>query len=832
MEVLKKSLLFVSIILYSCGSPDLEGVTPVTPQVDTQTSSCSSSSIFQGTKGNVAATARGVFADVKMIPGTTRTAIAYYDRSSYTVKFSYFDGVSYQTEIIAGDNTGNGSATHVRLDFFSDGRPIVAYSTTATTVKVAMRSAAVTSSGVWTAAVVDTFTAGQTRALSISVNPLDEVLVTYITHATTTPRLRALFCDAGCSSPSSFFGMTAAENIEGANIGSNQMDPGISWCRVNSAGTDFYPVVAYGGTAQMRYGVCRQSNLSNCLTAASWTKQNIAAMANSVMVNPILDPTVVDDVPKVIGRTATGIVPYLMNASTACSAAPTAFTAGAAIGGANAGNSWADVLKDGSGKFHIVTNISTTSVGYFNSQTTTFNGAWNTVGTMNTVTLPAATAGSGNAAIDTSSGVVYGIYGSNAAPYQMYLSKVNDITVASSAATFTNSFPDNTGNIMQAGTGLPIKNIGADTAPSGNPGVVFIDYSVGALASAVVKYGYKSNGSWTFQTIPTGANPRFPSLAFDHLNRPWIGYFDDTDDRFYLVYNAQADGSGTWNSIQMPLTPTGTYTLPAANETAMAMYYSGGVAYPVLFVIDNTNTIRGIRSGMYSLSSGTWSNLNITTPLITLGGASGGRDLSADYDTSGNIVLSYYDLTDTVLRYGYTSNGGSSFSINSSITPLSHGLGAAIKINPATSKPAVAYYDLANNKVYYSPCTSTLSGCATSGWVSATEIENAAGVSTLTTTTSNFMQAGLEFTDSGTAVVQYVTGQATTGSLKQCTVTSALVSSCTTVHAGANGNFSGSSVNNYAIAGWALNLVKTAATYFESLFLGPGGWVYKSTCNI
>ncbi|MCO5143648.1 MAG: hypothetical protein M9962_11210 [Oligoflexia bacterium] len=832
MDFLKKIYFIFAVFLISCGSPDLEGITPVTPNTSSQSASCSNSSIYQGIKGNVAATARGVFADVKMIPGTTRTAIAYYDRSSYTVKFSYFDGVSYQTEIIAGDTTGNGSATHVRLDFFSDGRPIVAYSTTATTVKVAMRSTAVTSSGTWTAAVVDTFTSAQTRALSISVNPLDEVIVTYITHASSSPRLRALFCNAGCSSPSSFFGMASTDNIEGANVGSNQMDPGISWCRVDAAGTDFYPVVAYGGTAQMRYGICQQSNLGNCLTAASWTKQNIAATANAVVVNPILDATIVGDVPKVIGKTAAGIVPYLMNASTACTAAPTAFTAGAAIGGATVGNSWADVMKDSSGKFHIVANVSTTSVGYFNSQTTTFNGAWNTVGTMNTVTLPAATAGSGNAAIDTSSNVVYSIYGSNAAPYQMYLSKVNDSTVASSSATFTNSFPDNTGNIMQAGTGLPIKNIGADTSPSGNPGVAFIDYSVGALANADLRYGYKSSGSWTFQRVPTGANPRFPSLAFDHLNRPWIGYFDDTDDRFYLVYNSQADGSGTWNSIQMPLVPTGTYTLPAANETALAMYYSGGVANPVLFVIDNTNTIRGIRSGMYSLSSGVWSNLNITTPLITLGGASGGRDLNVDYDTSGNIVLTYYDLTNTALSYAYTSNGGSSFSTNSSIAPLNHGLGASIKINPSTSKPAVAYYDLTNNKVYYSPCTSSLSGCASSGWVNATEIETAAGVSTLTTTTSNFMQTGLEYSDSGTAVVQYVTGQATTANLKQCTITSSLAATCTTVHAGSNGNFSGSNVNNYAIAGWALNLVKTASTYFESLFLGPGGWVYQATCNI
>jgi hypothetical protein len=293
-------------------------------------------------------------------------------------------------------------------------------------LKMAIRSAALASAGTWSAGTIDTGVAP--RAVEVSVNPLDQVGVVFATDTAATGRVKFLYCDAPCAGASTFQTMSATPFIENTNVVAAEVSTGISWCQASS--TSYYPAVTYAITGLTRYAVC-QNSLTNCLTNTNWTPQTIIGTGN-VSTKLLLDPTVVGDVPKAVSLGAGGIIPYRMGA-TACTAAPAAFSAGAAIGGATSGNQWMTPFKMANGKFGLAANESTTSVRYYNSQTTDVIGAWNTAGLIETIALPAAQGG--GAAVDEINKTVYLSYGTNAAPFDMRVGRIEDYTVASNTAT-------------------------------------------------------------------------------------------------------------------------------------------------------------------------------------------------------------------------------------------------------------------------------------------------------------------------------------------------------------------------------------------------------------
>ena len=135
----------------------------------------------------------------------------------------------------------------------------------------------------------------------------------------------------------------------------------------------------------------------------------------------------------------------------------------------------------------------------------------------------------------------------------------------------------------------------------GAPGIAYVDFSAGSATTGKLKYasrnGPGSGATWTKYLIPGATSPQFPSLAFDHLKRPWIGYFDASVNKFYLATNTASDGSGTWLTYEFPTIPSGAPgALPRANNTGVGMYYSGDIAHPVLVVLDNNATSLGIKS--------------------------------------------------------------------------------------------------------------------------------------------------------------------------------------------------------------------------------------------
>lgn len=814
------------LALVSCGgsSANLPNSTSTTPG---SSSSCGETVVDYGQKGVAAATVRGIYTDIAMVPGTTKTAMAYFDTAALGVKFTYWNGSSFSTEMVSA-----GTATWVRLAFLSNGKPVVFWSTGSTTVLASFRSAAPGTSGTWNTGIIDTFTGGQTRAVSVSVSPLDAIALIYISTAAATGRPRFLYCDANCSSPSTFQAMSSTETIEAANVTANEMATGIGWCKASSS--LYYPAVTYGlSTASgTRYAICQQASLSSCLAAANWTKQTIQATASLVGSRLYLDPTVTGDVPKAMVKTAAGLVLYQMGASTACTAAPVAFGAGSTLGDANTGTAWASLLADSSGKWHVVANQSTTNVRYYNSQTTSITGAWNAVGTVVTNTLNSVTASSAGAAISNSDGRLHAAYGINAAPFNVQLSTLADYTTASSSATFSTQAPDSTGNVLM--TAAPVRNVATAITSTGRAAAAYVDFSAGTVTAGKLKYAIRSGtdatSTWTSLTVPGPTNPQFPSIAFDGDNHPWIGFFDQTINRFYLATNSSVEGTGSWSIYTFPVTPSGTYALPAANETAVAMYKSGTTYYPVMLALDatNTNTTPGLKSAMFNPSSSTWSNVNDGTPVYAFG-ASDGNSLSADFDSSGNVVAAYWDITTTKVLYFHSSNGGQTWTSGYAVTSAGDGEGASVSLSAATGYSGLSYFDRANNRVYYAYCNNSPSTCASGGWAS-TRLESTAGVSGLTTSTGQVLGTGVGFDSSGNASIAYVTGQAGLGSLKLCTQSGSNFS-CSTVSEGAGGNTVGAAAVNYGISGWNVRMTRNSSGGLAANYIGPAGWLYNYSCQ-
>lgn len=253
----------------------------------------------------------------------------------------------------------------------------------------------------------------------------------------------------------------------------------------------------------------------------------------------------------------------------------------------------------------------------------------------------------------------------------------------------------------------------------------------------------------------------FPSLAFDHLDRPWIGYWDaqGATGRFVLATNTASDGSGTWTSYMFPVTSAGhgaPAAQPAANTPVVAMSYSGGTASPVMIVIDN-GTTKAVRSAKLNPNTGAWSAL---TTIETLA-AQGGAFLTADWGASADlIVISYQVLTTGQVKVRYTaSTDGTSWPVNASVpysvSGLAQGEGARVKLNPNTSRPAVSYYDRANSRLYFAECTANCTGSGVptfSGVISP--VGSGLGITGLSALgNANLLDASLTYAASGAAYV-------------------------------------------------------------------------------
>lgn len=779
----------IRAISASTRSDWLESGDVTTPAAPVTPASCddpTTTLVSQGLKEGAVSVGRGLWSDTAMIPGTQFQATAFYDGSASggnaMIKFAYYCCLTkeYIVEGVAGDNfVAVGSATWVKLAFLTTGAnariPIIVWTTGAGTVKAAIRSAPLGTDGTWYAKIIDTVAGAATRTASISVSPLDQVSIVYLTNTTAAGRARFIYCDAGCSSLDDFVPMGAGDYIEDTNQAAGILAIDTAWCKIDDS--TYYPTAVYHGNvaANIQYAVCANADLTNCEAAGGWTKTSVAAAAAPTGMAMYIDPTITQDNVRVLAKpaAATALTRYT---STAACDNPVGFTAGTVITGAatTTGNSWYKLMKDASGMWHITANGTTTGVLYMNSNGTDYQAStWNAAGTIEALTLPAAGAGAGGADVARDDAMIFTSYGANAAPYNISLGVVGDITVPSNnaAAIFYTQYPDLSGNINLNFTGQT-RNISLAATSTGEPGIVFIEFSLGTAQPGWMQYAYRdgttADSEWIFSNLPisNAAGPTLPSIAYDHDDIPWISFYNASTYRYSLAMNSRTDGLGVWKVYQLPIgAKTATAVLPATDDTSVAMYYHDGIAMPVVIFINSTAAGGpGVRSIRYDPISGTF----LSPVTIEVQAAPYATRLTTDYDLNGNIVIAYYDLTTTTVKFNFSTDGGVSWKpaptqITAAGTAGREGL--SIKINPSNGSPAVSYYDKANDRVYYNYCTTALAQCSIAGnWTQVEAQGNTAvGVSGIAAANEQLLNTSLSFDNNGVPYIAYMTGIGPTG---------------------------------------------------------------------
>ena len=400
-------------------------------------SSPSTSVIWRGERSNATTVAvRGLWSDIKIIPSTTYPASVYTDAGCSCIRYTYWNGTDWQTEIVSAGSTT--TFTHIRLAYLSTGIPVVVWSNSTTTLQLAIRNtSSLTAEGSWTITNLDT--AGTAvRAVDIKVNPSDQVAIVYARNTAGSSHL--ILCTSGCSSGANY----SSPSTTLGTVGTNPHSLGLGWCY---SGTTYYPVVALTGAANSSFAICRQATLSNCLTGiGSWAGGAVQTLtgtgANRATVQLAIDDTTPDAPIRAIAHNGSGLAIYQSAfAGGGCSAGTVgAIASSGTISGtaANSGNGFLALERVTGNNYHLVANETTTSVRYYNTTGGSFT-SWNAQGTVATATLAAAGTTRGGLAVDASLSQAYTTFAKTtaAAPFNgnLVFGWIENTTVASNSAT-------------------------------------------------------------------------------------------------------------------------------------------------------------------------------------------------------------------------------------------------------------------------------------------------------------------------------------------------------------------------------------------------------------
>lgn len=832
------------------GKGTSSGIPLASQDLPTAEVACVESVIDPGTKGaGAAASTRGTISDVKIDPRNSREAFAYYDAAAAGLKFTYWNGATYVHELVAGAPV---AANFLSMVFLSTGIPVIAWTTGGTDVLLAIRSSSTATSAATWGLRVFSAVATAARTIKLEVTPTDMVGGVYYT-AATSGRLKMLLCSSNCASTANYTNMSGATDYVGNDSGTalaNQVSVGFAWC---GADTDldgdvdnYYPAAVYARTTpsnSTRYTMCPSATPSACLTGAGWTVNAglLTAAATANLASALhIDATVPNDPPKVLtAKPSSGVRAYL--AGTPASPvlcrnviSGTSFTESTQVLGAatTTASAWLNLLRSSDGRLHAVMNESTTNVRYFNTTSgnlANWNTFWNTGnGYLNTTT----TAGVGAAVIEPQTSAIYTSYFGNTAAYRynLLLNKVTTIPANSALVESSNTAVNTTGHLVL--TASVNRNIALASASSGELGVAYVDYAVGTSATGVLRYAHRTgrllSSPWSVYTIPSVIAPASPALQFDHNDRPWISYYDQTNLRYYLVTNSAADGSGVWTSFVHPVIATAP-AFPNTNDTAIAMWSSGGVKHPVLVFLNNSAT-RSVIATRFNSTSLVWGTaVSVATATTGLSG------LSAAGDDTGRVVVAFLDrTTGAFLRYAASSDGAGSFT-----TPLTVGAvtgagqGTDIKINSLTGSPILTYQDRANNRMYLANCAGTPAACATGGWTTRI-LDYFTGVSGLTISTTgneSLLNTSIALRDDGAYDIFYTHGPAASGDLKRIKVDANENLGLVATWAEGLGNEFGTALH-FGVQGFHVSSVITPDDQLATAYVGQGNLLVQRTCDL
>jgi hypothetical protein len=852
-------------VIQSCNQTSTgtaSGVTPPTPATVVSTNMCTSATtkiIDYGERALVAtAGVRGAFSDIALNPVNNYPGFVFDDAGSLTLKFMYWDGTKYNFEIVSGGLTYQ----FVKVVYLTDGRPLVFWTNGATAIYMASRStASVSAVGTWTVTAIDNVATTTARSVEATVSPANQVGVFYVNAAGTAARV--ILCNANCETASNYSGMGVVGNFITNTASATANSSDIKFCNVG--GGVYHPYVVYPGTVNSIIARCQQASLTSCLTPANWANTGITDGTNATGVNALVAKLQIDPgAPaafNVVARRTTGTeIRAYQQATGNCSTGALTFSATSRLvaTGAAFANAYGSLTRDSSNRWHLMINDGTTAINYYNELTGNILSAWNTVNVVQTTTIGGAGATRGGMVVDSTNDQVLLTYGRTASgtPTQTIGNNVlaysncpvggtgclaSTLASPSSAAglTFGNTPLDVSGQVQLLTAQLP-NAVSVAVSSLGRPAVAFIDNSIGSATTGRLKYRYRNGplttDAWSLSVIGTASSPHNVSMAFDHNNRPWIAYYDANPLRYFLVTNDQTDGSGVWVQYQFPVAAATAATLPAVNNVALAMAYTGTTAKPIMFISNSGAATKIVRSAIFDLATSSWSaNTLIDT------GTNNFSKMTADFDKTGKIVVAYHDTTNTAIRYSQSTNGGTVWTAAAAVITGVAGQGLELKLNPVSGLPAIAYYDRANNLVRYRYCTSAFATCDnTLNWANLGTgiVESTAGVSTLTAlATDGLLSSSLTFSLDGYPWILYTGGAAGNGNLNLSTTssTSTLFSGASTFIAGSNANITTPVVStpaNFGVGGWNATSVRSSATgSLHTAFIGPGNYLYMTSCG-
>ncbi len=273
---------------------------------------------------------------------------------------------------------------------------------------------------------------------------------------------------------------------------------------------------------------------------------------------------------------------------------------------------------------------------------------------------------------------------------------------------------------------------------------------------------------------------------------------------------------------------TATPALPATNDTALAMQTISGVKYPVMIVMNSaTGGPNGVKMSRLNKATGQWTAVqNIETMLTPFG-----SNLAVDYDATG-IAIAYYDLTTTKAKYNYVTDPTAAPGTSLAVSGAIQGEGLSIKLNPATGKPSMSYYDGGSNRLIYTSCSSAPLACMSGGWTPTIVdmLAGVGGIGTGATGSRQLLSADLTFDANGYGVINYFTGIAALGHYYRATNYAGSWST-SILHSGPNANLAGAAAVNFAIPGFNSRSVRTSLGNLTSVYVGPGNWLYSASCG-
>jgi hypothetical protein len=88
----------------------------------------------------------------------------------------------------------------------------------------------------------------------------------------------------------------------------------------------------------------------------------------------------------------------------------------------------------------------------------------------------------------------------------------------------------------------------------------------------------------------------------------------------------------------------------------------------------------------------------------------------------------------------------------------------------------------------------------------------------------------LNISTDGTIYLAYPRGQGADGNLILAKNSSGTFTS-STLYSGTNANLPGTPAVNFGVAGWGISSTLNTAAYFTSVYLGPGNWLYSTSCG-